>query len=313
MKEGWMGIIVWLAIFFMIPVSAGESFDDPFLEAMSIALPLRNPLPKDAGGAVALYQCLFSGSALYPDDDVDSLFDRLLACNIYPTSRLVEGESTSIGFSDLYSIVLQSKSIDKAAIQLQCPETKLRIPICTDNTVAMTFSGREPETVPPVERQTTTIGSISEFRNLETLYDSQHPISDSTFCEYYYKASACIEFIQMAKLTAFLYPDMTWKEFEIILEGLGISKQASYLDNTCTLRIEPLNTGVIIYETIWKDGHLQSASICIEPSIVTTGTPTINVFAPANEGEMVYLYCPCVYIDLTNTWRYSCIGTMEVP
>lgn len=141
MKKGWMGIVVWLAIFFMIPVSASESFDDPFLEAISIALPLRKPLPKDAGGAVALYQCLFSGSALYPDDDVDSLFDRLLACNIYPTSKLVEGESTIIGFSDLYSIVLQSKSIDKAAIQLQCPETKLRIPICTDNTVAMIISG----------------------------------------------------------------------------------------------------------------------------------------------------------------------------
>ena len=313
MKKGWMGIIVGLAIFFMIPVSAGESFDDPFLEAMSIALPLRNPLPKHAAGAVPLYQCLFSGSALYPDDDVDSLLDRLLVCNIYPTSKLVEGESTVIGFSDLYSIVMHGKPLDKAFIQLQCPETKLRIPICTDYSVATIISGKEPETFPPVERQITAIDSISEFRDLEALYVSQHPVSDSTLREYYYKASACIEFIQMAKLTAFLYPDMTQNEFEIILEGLGISEQTANLDNTWTLRIEPLNTGVIIYETLWEEGHLQSASICIEPSIVTTGTPTINVFAPANEGETVYVYCPCVYIDLDNTWRYSCIGTMEVP
>lgn len=301
--QKWICILVSLVMLLTPFGSLAESFDAPFLDMIASALPLRDPLPEHAGGAVALYQSLFAVSALCPEDHVDSLLQRLSLCNVYPTSTHIEGESTVIAFSDLYSIVIQGDPIQNAWLRFQCGETQLQISIRADYTVATIVANTEEPELQPLDHTVTAIDSHQSYHVLEASYESKHPISDAKLSEYNDMISACIEFMQIAKLSAFLYPDMAWDEFEILLEEMGIADQGMYSENIWTLQLEPLNTGDIIYETCWEDGFLRSASIRMNPSIVTTTPPTVNIFEEAEFGEMVLIYCPCVYIDLCHTWR----------
>lgn len=192
--QKWICILVSLVMLLTPFGSLAEFFDAPFLDMIASALPLRDPLPEHAGGAVALYQSLFAVSALYPEDHVDSLLQRLSLCNVYPTSTHIEGESTVIAFSELYSIVIQGDPIQNARLRFQCGETQLQIPVRADYTVATIVANTEEPELQPLDHTVTAIDSHQSYHALEASYESKHPISDAKLSEYNDMISACIEF-----------------------------------------------------------------------------------------------------------------------
>lgn len=293
--------IVWFS------TAYSEAPDAPFLQTIAKTLSLRVPTPENAGGAVALYQSLFTASALLPHDNETSLLGRVSACKIVPQHVEQDEEGIIISFSDLYSIVFQGKPFQTGNIRLHCLDFDICIPIRVDYSVATLLSAEAAPSTVAIEQFTPSLFHTATYDDLNEIYTTQFSLSDAEEQEYFYLSSACIEFMQIAKLTAFLYPGMPWNEFVRIAEEMGISTHSTFSDGVWTWTTSPINTGDLLYKTTWANSRLQVANISMNPSIVTTTSPVMNIFVSANENEEVLIYCPCVFVDLFNTWRCKII------